>query len=249
MKSNLHYKKKQKPTISFFCPAYNDEKNLPLLIPKVVRLLKSVTSAFEVIIIEDASPDNTGKVADELAKRYSPYIKVMHHAKNRDYGGALRSGFAAANKCEYIFYTDGDNQYDVNDLKKMLNYIPKYDAVIGARKEHSFNPMRIIQSKLYNSINQFLFHINTADVNCSLRLIKKEYANRISFYSTSTFVQVEVLMGLKTLGAKIKQIPVNHSARKYGQASGGKPKVIFHTIFDIARAYFRQFRSNIPFFL
>ena len=240
MKYNPLKLKTKKPSISFFCPAYNDEKNLRLLIPKTINLLKSVAWVFEVVIIDDASRDKTGNVADDLAKRYAPYVRVVHHKKNRDYGGAIRSGFTTANKYEYIFYTDGDNQYDVNELKKMLEYVPTYDAVIGVRKKPAITLMRIIQSKLYNWMVQSLFHIDSEDVGCALRLIKQKYIAQIHFYSASSFVQVEVLLGLKDLGAKIKQIPVNHSPRKYGKASGGNPNVILHTVTDLVKAYFRR---------
>lgn len=230
----------KKPTISFFCPAYNDEQNLPILIPKVVRILKSVASEFEVVIIDDASPDNTGKVAEGLAKKYHPFIKVIHHAKNRGYGGALRSGFENANRYDYVFYTDGDNQYDVDELKKMCEYIPVYDAVLGYREKRSLIFTRDLQSRLYNYLIQLLFHIDIKDVGCAMRIIKKELVTQMSFSSTSVFVQVEVILGLKKQQAKIKQLPVTHYSRMYGKASGGKPRVILHAIFDIIRGYIRE---------
>lgn len=238
MKYKPRSHEKKKPTISFFCPAYNDEKNLPILIPKVIALLKSVSSEFEVVIIDDASPDNTGKVAEELSKKYGSFIKVVHHAKNKDYGGAVRSGFNYANKYDYVFYTDGDNQYDVNELKKMLNYVPAFDAVLGYRKKRSLTLLRTIQSEVYNRIVRFLFHLDIKDINCAIRLIKREFVFGIPFYSTSAFVQAEVILELTKQHAKIKQLPIVHYPRLYGKASGGKPKVILHTILDIIRTYF-----------
>lgn len=231
----------KKPSISFFCPAYNDEKNLPILIPKVYTLLKAHTSAFEIVIIDDASPDDTGEVAEKLAKKYKPYIRVVHHKKNRDYGGALRSGFIHANRYEYIFYTDGDNQYDVNALVTMLSYVPTYDAVISYRTNRSITLTRRIQSTFYNMLIHMLFALQAKDVGFALRLIKKPYIAHTAFASTSAFVQVEVLLGLQKQHAKIKEIPVKHYARKYGNASGGKPKVILHTFFDVFRAVLRRY--------
>jgi glycosyltransferase involved in cell wall biosynthesis len=226
-------KRKEKISISFFCPAFNDEKNLPIIIPKVFKLLKKEASRFEIVIIDDASPDNSGKIADELAKKYKPFIKVIHHKKNRDYGGALRSGFEKANKYDYVFYTDGDNQYDVTELENMIKFVPMYDAVIGYRRKRSISKTRLIQSNVYNFLIHSLYGVEAKDVGCALRLIKKSYIKKIPFYSTSAFVQVEVLLGLKMQNAKIKEIPAYHHIRKYGQASGGKPKVILHTLSDM----------------
>src|SRR3989344_416088 len=99
-------------SISFFCPAYHDEGNLSRLIPKVIDFLQKITDTFEVIIIEDGSPDNTGRVAEELAQRY-PHVRVIHHRNNMGYGPPLRDGSRAPNY-NYVMYTDGDNQYETH---------------------------------------------------------------------------------------------------------------------------------------
>ncbi len=137
----------KKTSISFFCPAYNDEYNLPILIPKVIRLIQEICSSFEVVIVNDGSRDNTGKVADGLAKQYAPNIKVVHHVKNKGYGAALQSGFKHAKKYPYVFFTHGDNQYNVLVLKKMLYYVPSYDAVVGYRTIKTLSIQRKLQSQ------------------------------------------------------------------------------------------------------
>lgn len=225
----------RKPTISFFCPAYNDELNLPILIPKVFSLLKKVSSQFEIIIIDDASPDNSGVVADSLVKKYAPFVKAIHHKKNEGYGGAIQSGFKNACHFEYVFYTDGDNQYDVNELINMLSYIPEYDAVLGFRTNRSITLSRKIQSSVYNAVVRTLFHVDNPDVSCALRLIKRTFITKMRLHSSSAFIQSEIILKLNQQNAKIKKIPVKHYSRLHGKASGGKPKVIFDTIFDILR--------------
>lgn len=222
----------KKLSISFFCPAYNDEENLSILIPKVVSLLQKICSQYEVIIIEDASPDNSGKVADELA-RTLPHVKVIHHEINQGYGGALNSGFAHAKKFPYIFYTDGDNQYDVTVLKKMLPFMEKYDAVIGRRTAREITTTRKIQSIVYNDLIRLLFHLPVHDVNCAIRLIKRENIKKISLSSKSAFLPVEMLIKLNAQGARIKEIDVKHYPRMHGKASGGKLSVILPTFWDM----------------
>jgi len=229
----------KKPSISFFCPAYNDEGNLPVLIPKTFKLLRQVCSSFEIVIVDDASPDRTGKVADKLAKQYSPNVKVIHHSENKGYGGALISGFENAKKYPYIFFTDGDNQYDVTVLKEMIKYIDKYDVVVGNREIRTLSLKRKIQSIGYNKLIQFLFKIKNKDVNCAIRLLKREFVKKIKLSSSSAFLPAEMLIELNKHGAKVKIIKVNHYVRGYGEASGGKMSVIIPTFLDMVKYYFK----------
>ncbi|MGA2911343.1 MAG: glycosyltransferase family 2 protein [Candidatus Levyibacteriota bacterium] len=229
----------KKPQVSFFCPAYNDEKNLPILIPKTFALLKDLCSAFEIVIVVDGSPDNTGYVADTLAKQY-PNVKVVHHKTNQGYGGALKSGFLNAKKYRYIFYTDGDNQYDVNVLKKMLPYLKNYDAIVGKRTNRALKFRRRIQTSFYNWLIRFLFHLDNQDINCAIRLFKRSAINRIDIanISASAFFPAQLLLALYKNGAKIKEANVKHYPRRFGKESGGKINVIIPTILDMFNYYF-----------
>lgn len=227
----------KKPSISFFCPAYNDEENLPSLVEKTMQVLQQLCSKFEIIIIDDASPDNTSNIADNLAKKYAPNIKVIHHIKNKGYGGALLSGFHQAKKYPYVFYTDGDNQYDVSDLKRMLPFIHTYDAVIGTRIQRNLNWKRKLQSNVYNMIIRFLFGLNCDDINCAIRLFRRKTIDKLNLFSTSAFLPAEILIELKKHGGRIKEVEVKHYLRLHGEASGGKLSVILPTFLDMIRYY------------
>lgn len=234
----------KKPKVSFFCPAYNDEKNLPILIPKIFTVLSELCSAFEIVIIEDGSPDNTDKVADQLAKQFKN-IKVVHHKKNKGYGGALMSGFQHAKKYPYIFYTDGDNQYDVNVLKKMLPYLKTYDAVVGKRTNRVLKFRRKVQTSFYNWLIRFLFKLDNHDVNCAIRLFKRSEIKKINMaqISASAFFPAQLLLELHRHGAKIKDIDVRHYPRMFGKESGGRIDVVMSTILDML-SYYSTFRSS-----
>lgn len=230
----------KKPSISFFCPAYNDEGNLPILIPKIVLLLKKICSSFEIVIVNDASPDKTGKVADMLAGKYASNVSVIHHSKNKGYGGALRSGFQYAKKYPYVFYTDGDNQYSVAVLEDMLRYIPQYDVVVGCRKMRELTWQRKLQSICYNGLIRLLFNLKNKDVNCAIKLFKREYINKLNLSSASAFLPAEILIELKKHKVKIKSVEVIHYPRTHGKASGGKLSVIFPTFLDMIKYYFKE---------
>jgi glycosyltransferase involved in cell wall biosynthesis len=228
-----------KPSVSFFCPVYNEEENLPKLITKVVKVLEQVCLAYEVVIIDDASRDNTGKIADEIVKKY-PHVSVVHHKKNKGYGGALISGFRHAKKYPYVFYTDGDSQYDVEMLKKMLPYMEEYDAVVGYRKVRELTFQRKFQSIFYNKLIRLLFAVKSRDINCAIRLIKRKTVNQLHLKITSAFLPAEMLIRLHEQGVKVKEIEVIHYPRMYGKAMGGKLSVILPTFFDMSKYYLRK---------
>jgi glycosyltransferase involved in cell wall biosynthesis len=233
-----------KPKVSFFCPAYNDEKNLPILIPKIFKVLSELCSAFEIVIIEDDSPDKTGKVANQLAKQYSN-VKVVHHKVNRGYGGALKSGFLHANKYPYVFYTDGDNQYDVKMLKKMLPYLKTFDAVVGKRTNRALKFRRKIQTSFYNWLIRFLFKLDNRDANCAIRLFKRSEIKKINIsqISASAFFPAQLILELHRHGARIKDIDVRHYPRMFGKESGGRIDVVLSTIKDLIN-YYSTFHSS-----
>lgn len=223
----------RKRSVSFFCPAYNDEKNLPRLIPAVIRILKTHTRAFEVVIIHDGSPDKTGQVADRLAKTYRPYISVVHHKTNRGYGAALRSGFDHATRYDLVFFTDGDYQYVMEEIPLLLDTIEGYDAVIGYRTVRKLTRARQIQTRVFNALVRLLFGIHIRDINCSMKLIRRSALHGITLESDGSFIEAELLIKLIRAGKKIREVPVSHMFRKYGNASGGNPHVILKTLSEI----------------
>lgn len=101
----------KKHNITLFFPVYNDAKTVRRVTEKGIKFLKDVADKYEIIIINDGSPDDSGKIADQLSQEYS-CVKVIHHPSNKGYGAALKSGFAAA-AYEIICFTDGDDEYDV----------------------------------------------------------------------------------------------------------------------------------------
>jgi glycosyltransferase involved in cell wall biosynthesis len=220
-----------KPSISFFCPAYYDEKNLPRLIPEVSKLLSEIAEQYEIIIIEDGSPDDTGKVADELAGRY-PNVRVIHHPKNLGYGATLAEGWKTG-KLDWIFYTDGDRQYDVSEFRLFLPYLENYDALIGYRKHRVLSGSRKIQSATYNWLIRALFGLNFRDIDCSFKIIRRSVLDRINLRSRSAFIDAELLIKLQQLGARTLELPVTHFPRAHGRASGASLSVVMQTIREI----------------
>ncbi len=223
-------------SVSFFCPAYNDEKNLPVLIPYVSKFLSEITDKFEIIIVHDGSPDKTGVVADGLAREF-PNVRVIHHQKNFGYGAALRDGFLAA-KYDYVMYTDGDNQYDVREFLPYLHLLEKADVLSGYVREKATSFYRKFQSFIYNSVVKVLFFVCCRDISCAMKIYKRKVLDSISIKSTSCFIDAEMIIKAKKKGFKVAQFLVTHLPRTQGLASGARPNVILATVRDMIKYKF-----------
>ena len=223
-------------SVSFFCPAYHDEKNLPVLIPHVVQFLSEITPVFEVIIVHDGSPDKTGEVADRLATEY-PQVRVVHHPVNLGYGATLRDGFLAA-RYDYVMYTDGDNQYDVREFGPYLRLLVRADVLSGYAPQKAVSLRRKIQSSVYNWLIAALFFVRCRDIDCAMKIYTRKAIDSMSLKSTSCFIDAEMIIKSKRAGLEVAQFPVTQYPRKEGVASGSKPGVIAATVWDMLRFRF-----------
>lgn len=175
-------------TLSVFFPAYFDENNISKVVDSAVRVLNQINiKDYEITIIEDGSPDKTGQVADELAKKYEK-VKVIHHQKNMGYGATLYEGFRNA-KFDYVFYTDGDNQFDLEELKKFVALLPFSDIVVGYRKKKQYSLYRKITSITYNFALRWLFGIDYIDIDCAFKLFKRDLFDKIIVKTKECFYQ------------------------------------------------------------
>ena len=149
-----------------FFPAYNDAPSLPGLVEATFEVLRANVADYEVIVVNDGSRDNTGEVLEELRRKHAPRMRVVTHKKNRGYGGALRSGFAAARK-EWVFYTDGDGQYDVREIHRLLAELkPNIDLVNGYKVKRADAWYRIWIGAFYRRAMRWVFRLSIRDVDC-----------------------------------------------------------------------------------
>ena len=219
-------------SLSVFFPAYYDEKNIDKVVHKAIEVLESLhLKDYEVIIIEDGSPDKTGEVADKLAAE-NPKVRVIHHPKNLGYGATLRDGFINA-KMDYVFYTDGDNQFDLDEMKKFVALIPFSDIVVGYRKHKQYSLYRKFTSLCYNYLLRLIFDIHYWDIDCAFKLFKADLFKKIKINSVDAFIDAEIMLKAKLLGYTVTEIGVNHLPRLDGISTGARPSVIFRTIKEV----------------
>jgi glycosyltransferase involved in cell wall biosynthesis len=222
-------------SISLFFPAYNEEKNIGESITKALDVLKQITSTYEIIVVNDGSKDNTSIVVNEFAKNNSN-VRLIEHQKNKGYGEGLKSGISAA-RYEYIFFTDSDLQFDLNELKIFIGYVPEYDMVVGYRKNRSDHIIRLVNAKLWNVANRILFGLKIRDMDCAFKLFRRDLAQNISLTTGGAMTSVEIFIKFKDLGAKIKELPVTHLPRKAGFQTGANLNVILRAFNEMFKVF------------
>ncbi len=206
---------KNLPSISAFFPAYNDGGTIPSMVLTALIALRQVTDDFEIIVVNDGSADYTAEVLDELAHRI-PELRVIHHPQNRGYGGALRTGFAAATK-EWVFYTDGDAQYNPLELINLVEAVtPKVDVVNGYKIARNDPLARKIIGRVYHHFVKFLFGFKLHDVDCDFRLIRRALFDAVALKSDSGTICLEMVKKFQDAGYRFAEVPVHHFHRQYG---------------------------------
>ncbi len=219
-------------SVTAFFPAYYDEGNIGKVIRKAVEVLEELRlKDYEVIVIEDGSPDKTGEVADSLAAEFEK-VRVIHHEKSMGYGATLRDGFVNA-KMDYVFYSDGDNQFDLDELKKFIALIPFTDIVVGYRKSKQYSLWRKFTSLSYNYVLKMLFGIRYWDIDCAFKLFKTDLFKKIKIESIDAFIDAEIMLKAKLLGYTSTELGVKHLPRVDGISTGARPSVILRTIKEI----------------
>jgi glycosyltransferase involved in cell wall biosynthesis len=206
----------ERPSISFFFPACNEEETVEALTRKAVETLPTLTDDWEVIIVNDGSTDRTGEIADRLAREI-PRVRVVHHPVNAGYGRALRSGFAESRK-DLVFYTDGDLQFDVAEMALLVPKIREADIVSGFKLRRADDASRRIVSFVYNSLLRVFFGLRVTDVNCGFKLYRREIFDVIDLKSTRGLIDAEVLLKAEAVGFTITQVGVHHYPRTHGSS-------------------------------
>ena len=212
---------------------------MPELIGKTFAVLAEHAGDYEVIVVNDGSHDDTGAVLEQLRSRHPEHMRVVTHPENRGYGGALRSGFGAAVK-DLVFYTDGDGQYDVGELPKLLALMtPEVGLVNGYKLERNDPWHRIWIGKIYNSFARFLFRIRIRDVDCDFRLMRREILQQAELISTSGTICVELVRKLELSGCGVREVGVHHYPRLHGKSQFFRVKSLLQTLSQLIRLWTR----------
>lgn len=219
--------------LTILFPAYNDSGTIASLVITARQVALDLTSDFEILIVDDGSIDRTAAIADELARIY-PEVRVIHHARNRGYGGALRSGFRGARK-EWIFYTDGDAQYDPTELAVLWNQLTDDVDLVNGYKIRRSDPMhRRILGRIYHHAVSVLFGLHLRDVDCDFRLMRGTIFDRVVLERDSGVICVEMIKKITDAGFRVAEVPVHHYHRAFGKSQFFNFRRLFKTVIDVS---------------
>jgi glycosyltransferase involved in cell wall biosynthesis len=223
-------------SITAFFPCYGDAGTIASMVVLAERTLARVTDDWEIVVVDDASPDHAGEVLAELVTRY-PRLRVVTHPANRGYGGALLSGFQSATK-ELVFYTDGDAQYDPRELTRLLAALTDdVDVVNGYKIFRGDGPVRTVVGRVYHTVVSHAFGLRIRDVDCDFRLIRRSTLAGIGLQSTSGTICVELIKKLQDGGARFAEVGVNHYDRPFGSSQFFRPGRVARTLVQLARLW------------
>jgi glycosyltransferase involved in cell wall biosynthesis len=227
------------PGLSVFFPAYNDAGTIASLVITSVKVAATLTDDYEVIVINDGSSDDTAKILDELARIYPDHVRIIHHQKNRGYGGALRSGFAAATK-DFVFYTDGDAQYDPAEMSVLwAKMSDDVDWVNGWKISRSDPAHRIVIGRLYHYYVKTLFGLKVRDVDCDFRLMRRKIFDVVRLEKNSGVICLEMMKKFQDAGFRVAEQPVHHYHRAHGKSQFFNFRRVGRTLLDVHKLWWQ----------
>jgi len=220
-------------SLSAFFPCFNDAPTIAGLVRTVHETLAALGIAHEVIVVNDGSTDDSLAVLERLAGEL-PELRIVDHGVNRGYGAALRSGFAAA-RGEWVFYTDGDGQYDPAEVEQLLAHVSDdVDVVQGWKLGRSDSALRTVIGRSYHHVVRLLFGLPVRDTDCDFRLIRASALARVALRHSSGVICVEMLRKLDRSGARFTEVGVHHYARAHGRSQFFRPGRVARSLLDVA---------------
>jgi glycosyltransferase involved in cell wall biosynthesis len=222
-------------SMTVFFPCYNEEANVERTTRAALATCERLFDDYEVIIVNDGSKDRTGEIADGLAAE-NPRVRAVHNRPNRGYGGALQRGFVEASK-DFVFYTDGDGQFDFEEMDKLLPMLEQYDIVSCFRMNRQDPFMRKVNAACWGTLVNLLFSMHVRDVDCAFKIYPRRLFSEIEMHATGALIDTEVLAKARRLGYSIGQVGVRHYPRTQGEQTGASIRVILRAFRELFGLY------------
>ncbi len=231
-------------SLTLVLPAHDEEANLALVVEQALAVLPAFAADFEIVVVDDGSRDRTGRIADALASR-DGRIRVIHHPRNRGYGDALTSGFAASS-CDYVMFMDSDRQFDIADLRLLSPFVGDYDIVAGFRLERSDPLHRRVMAEAFNVVVRLLFGVHLRDIDCAFKVFRGGLLRSLELSEPGALINTEIQAKARRQDARLIQVGVHHYPRVAGQASGGSLRVILRAMKEMLLLWWRLHAYRPP---
>gem|GEM_PF-420925 len=222
-------------TLSVIFPAFNEEANIRQTVEAARMVLPKLAQTYEIVLVNDGSRDATTPICDELAAQY-PEVRAIHHMVNRGYGAALKSGILNA-RYDYIFFTDSDGQFDLQELEHLLQFASEYDIVTGYRGKRQDPPHRLINAWGWKTLVRMILGVKVRDIDCAFKIFQRSVFDRVQIRSVGAMVNTEILAQANSFGMSIHEVKVSHYPRRAGKPSGANLRVIAKAFKELFRLW------------
>jgi glycosyltransferase involved in cell wall biosynthesis len=225
-------------SLSIFFPCYNDAGTIPTMVIRADQAAREVTDDYEIIVLDDGSRDDSVRVLEELVRLY-PHLRVIRHDQPSGYGGNVRAGIAACTK-EWIFYTDGDAQYDARELRLLVDALrPGVDVVNGWKVKRHDPLHRIWIGLAYQYFVKLLFGLVIRDVDCDFRLMRRSIFDQVVLESDTGTITFEMVKKIQDAGFTFAEVPVRHFYRQYGTSQFFNFARVVRTLLALVKWWWR----------
>ena len=221
--------------VSFILPAWNEEENIVQAIESTAAAAQRHCTDYEIVVVDDGSTDNTAKLVLALQSVH-PTLRLIQHQTNRGYGEALHSGFSAG-RLEHVFFTDADNQFDMDELALLLAWADHSDVVAGYREVRQDSRIRLLNAWLWNRLVRVLFYVPVRDIDCAFKLFRRSAIAVVDIESRGAMINTEIMVKLARSGQRIVEVSVTHLPRQAGKPHGASPRVITRAFAELVRMY------------
>lgn len=223
--------------LTLLFPCYNEESNVGRMIEQAVKVGQEYGLDYEVVVVDDGSSDRTADIVRAAAGE-DPHVRLVRHDRNRGYGAALRSGLRSATK-DFVFLTDGDNQFQLADIEKLFSKIDGCDVVTGYRISRRDQAHRRFAGAAWTRAVRLLFGLRVRDIDCAFKLFRRRCLQGLELESDHLLIHAEILARLQKKGCKIEEIGVPHYPRTAGKASATALPKVLKSFGELIRLYGR----------
>lgn len=224
-------------SISIVIPAFNEEATIVPVVDEARGVLASLTTDYEVLVVDDGSSDETGARADELARRDPAHVRVIHHDQNRGFAGAIKTCYANAQK-DWVFLAPADKQVDLGELKNFVALADGADIVVGYRMNRADGFSRKLNSFAFHLLCRIFFGITLKQISTS-KLYRRTLLQSIPIQAapSSAMVEPEVIFKAMQRGARLREVGMTHYPRAAGKPKGTGARMIVNTFGELFRLW------------
>lgn len=231
-------------SLSLVLPAHNEEANIGIVVEQAIAVLPAFSNDLEIIVVDDGSRDRTREIVEGIAAS-DPRVKLVHHAVNRGYGGALISGFRAT-AGDHVMFMDADRQFDIADLAFLSPFVETFDMVAGFRKERHDPFHRRVNAEIFNVAVRVLFGVHLRDIDCAFKVFRGDLIRSMDLSAPGALINTEIQAKARRQGATLQQVGVHHYPRVAGTATGGSWRVIARAMWETVALWWRMHSYQPP---